>query len=58
LEAQNKYGKTLDNWYNYTAGWVYVLLEKGKQPKDIQTTLTKIEQNTLRHLQTPTPNEK
>ena len=44
LEAQGKRGKELDNWYNYTAGWIYVLLEKGKTPVDIQPHFQKMEQ--------------
>ncbi len=43
LESQKKRGKHLDNWYNYTAGWIYVLLEKDKTPEDIQPQLTKTE---------------
>jgi putative ABC transport system permease protein len=58
LEAQNKYGKNLDNWYNYTAGWVYVLLENGKQPKDMQAALTKIEQKHFTTLANPDTQKK
>jgi len=43
LEAQAKRGKDLDDWYNYTAGWIYVLLEKTKTPADIEKSLTSIE---------------
>jgi putative ABC transport system permease protein len=32
----------LDNWYDYWAGWVYVLLEEGKTDKDIQPHLASI----------------
>ena len=35
LEALGKSEKSSDDWYNYTAGWVYVLLEKGKTIEDI-----------------------
>lgn len=35
--------RALDDWYDYTSGWVYVLLEKGKTLKDIQPQLEKIE---------------
>lgn len=58
LEAQNKRGKNLDNWYNYTAGWVYVLLEKGKHPNDIQPALTKIEQKHFATLPKPDTQQK
>ena len=43
LESQKKRGKHLDNWYNYTAGWIYVLLEKDKTPEDIQPQLANTE---------------
>jgi|APTNR8051073442_1049403.scaffolds.fasta_scaffold00039_122 putative ABC transport system permease protein len=32
----------LESWNNFTAGWVYVLLEPGKEPKDIQPHFDKI----------------
>ncbi len=43
LEASGKRGKDLDNWYNYTTGWIYVLLEEGKTPADIAPNLEKIQ---------------
>lgn len=43
LEAQAKRGKDLDNWYNYTSGWMYVLLEKTKATTDIEKSLASIE---------------
>ncbi len=43
LENQSKKGKNLDDWYNYTAGWVYVLLEKGKSRAEIESHLASIE---------------
>ncbi len=58
LEAQSKRGKDLDNWYNYTAGWVYVLLEKGKTPTDIQPSLAKIEQKYFGKLANPSTQRK
>ncbi|MBX2946041.1 MAG: ABC transporter permease [Cyclobacteriaceae bacterium] len=42
LVAEGKLGKDLDNWYNFTMGWVYVVLERGKTPHDIQLALDKI----------------
>ena len=32
----------LDNWYGYWSGWVYILLEEGKQVEDIQVHLDAI----------------
>ena len=42
LVADGKLGKDLDSWYNFTMGWVYIMLEKGKTPADIQLALDKI----------------
>jgi putative ABC transport system permease protein len=28
--AAGKHGNDLDDWYQYTAGWVYILVEQGK----------------------------
>ncbi|MBX2962642.1 MAG: ABC transporter permease [Cyclobacteriaceae bacterium] len=42
LHTEGKFGRDLDNWYNFTMGWVYVKLEKGKTPADIQVALDKI----------------
>jgi putative ABC transport system permease protein len=53
LEAQGKKGKNLDNWYNYTMGWVYVQLEKGKSPLDLQPHLEKIQQKHFAVLSNP-----
>jgi putative ABC transport system permease protein len=58
LEAEGKRSKNLDNWYNYTAGWVYVLLEKGKTPTDIQPSITKIEQKYYGKLTNPDTQKK
>ena len=44
LEAQGKRSKDLDNWYNYTAGWTYLLLEETKASEELQKHLTEIEQ--------------
>lgn len=46
-------GKDLDNWYNYTAGWVYVLLEEGKTVADLQPNLEKIEKKYFTTLTNP-----
>ena len=58
LEAQGKRGKELDNWYNYTAGWIYVLLEKGKTPVDIQPHFQKMEQKYFAVLPKPDTQQK
>jgi putative ABC transport system permease protein len=34
---------TLDNWYSYHTGWVYVLLEEGKDINELAANLKKIE---------------
>lgn len=53
LETQAKREKNLDNWYNYTSGWIYVLLEKGKTTADIQKHLTSIEKKYFTVLPNP-----
>ena len=53
LEAQARREKNLDNWYNYTSGWIYVLLEKGKTTADIQNHLTDIEKKHFSKLPNP-----
>jgi len=53
LEAQAKREKTLDNWYNYTSGWIYILLEKDKTTIDIQQHLTAIEKKHFTVLPNP-----
>ncbi len=58
LEAQLKRGKNLDNWYNYTSGWVYVLLERTKTPEDIQESLLAIEKKHFAVLPNPDTQQK
>ena len=53
LETQAKREKNLNNWYNYTSGWVYVLLEKSKTTADIQKHLTSIEKKYFTVLPNP-----
>lgn len=53
LEAMEKRDKAMDNWFQYTAGWVYVLLEKGKSPMDIQPHLEKIQNSHFAELSNP-----
>lgn len=43
LEAAGKRGKDLDNWYQYTAGWVYILAQEGKSAEDLQPHFDRIE---------------
>jgi putative ABC transport system permease protein len=58
LEYQGKRSKDLDNWFNCTAGWVYVLLEESKSPADIQPHLQKIEQKHFAILSNPDTQQK
>jgi putative ABC transport system permease protein len=58
LEAQAKKGKNLDNWYNYSTGWVYVLLESGKSPAEIQHRLAQIEKKHFTELPKPESQQK
>ncbi len=58
LESQNKRGKDLDDWYNYTAGWIYVLLEKGKTQEDIEPQLKAVEQKHFAVLTNPDTQQK
>ncbi len=51
--ANRDRGKDLDNWFQYTAGWVYVLLEKGKAAADIQPHLEKIQKDHYTKLTNP-----
>jgi putative ABC transport system permease protein len=53
MEAEGKRGKDLDNWYNCTSGWVYILLEEGKTPSDIQPQLEKTQQKHFNKLPDP-----
>jgi putative ABC transport system permease protein len=46
-------GKQLDNWYNYTAGWIYVLIEEGKTQKDLEANLAKIQKDHFTVLPNP-----
>ncbi len=45
--------RDLENWYQYTAGWVYVLLEKGKTIEDIQPHFEKIQKEHFAKLPNP-----
>lgn len=52
-KLDNRRGKDIDNWYQYTGGWVYVLLENGKTPADIQPHLEKIQKDHFTTLPKP-----
>lgn len=58
LEKSGKRGNDLDNWYRCWAGWVYVLLEPGKTPADIQPQLSKLEQQHFAELTNPDTQQK
>jgi putative ABC transport system permease protein len=53
LEAEGKRHKNLDNWYNYTQGWIYVLLERGKTPSSIQSAFDRIQKKYFTTLPKP-----
>jgi putative ABC transport system permease protein len=53
LEAAGKRTKNLDNWYNYTQGWLYVLLEPGKTPSSLQPALDRIQKKYFTTLPKP-----
>ena len=52
LEAQGKLDKDQNSWNNYWNTWTYVLLEDGKEAKDIESHLDKIFQKNI----APNPN--
>jgi putative ABC transport system permease protein len=58
LEATSKRTKALDNWYQYTDGWVYVLLDQGKTAQDIQPYFEKIQKDHFSKLTNPDTQEK
>ncbi len=58
LEAQGKRDKDLDDWYSYTAGWVYLLIEPSKTPDDIQKSLLAIEKKHFSVLPKPETQQK
>jgi len=53
LEALEKRDKAMENWFQYTAGWVYILLEEGNSPIDIQPHLEKIQKAHFTELSNP-----
>lgn len=58
LEAAGKRGKDLDNWYQFTAGWVYILLEEGKTLAEVQPHFEKITKDHFSTLPNPETQQK
>ncbi len=58
LEANGTRKKNLDNWYNYTQGWTYILMEKGKTPSSLQPAIEKIEKKYFAVLPKPDTQQK
>jgi len=57
LKAE-RYRKDVDNWYQYTAGWIYILLQEGKTPQDINPHLAKIQKEHFTTLPKPDSQQK
>ena len=57
LETAGVLGNDLDNWHNFTQGWVYVLVEEGKTIKDIEPHLAKISADHFSNLIEPNTTE-
>jgi len=57
LKAE-RYRKDVDNWYQYTAGWIYILLQKSKTPEDINPYLAKIQKEHFTTLPKPDSQQK
>lgn len=53
LEAAGVLGNNLDNWNNFTNGWVYILLESGRKIEDIEPHLAQISTDHFRNLVEP-----
>ncbi len=45
LQAADLIGGDLDNWQNFTMGWVYIVLQEGKTIADIEPHLVKVHQD-------------
>ena len=48
-----RYRKDVVNWYQYTAGWIYLVLQEGKSPEDINPHLAKIQKEHFTKLPKP-----
>jgi putative ABC transport system permease protein len=53
LETAGILGNNLDNWHNFTQGWVYILLEEGKEIEDIVPHLARISEDHFSNLVEP-----
>jgi len=42
LEKEGKMGGYLDSWTTFTAGWIYIMLDKGKNPEEVNAYLGQI----------------
>jgi putative ABC transport system permease protein len=58
LEAAGQRGNDLDNWYQFTAGWVYILLEEGKTLVDVKPHFEKITKDHFTTLPNPETQQK
>jgi putative ABC transport system permease protein len=56
--AADKRGNDLEDWYQYTAGWVYILVEQGKDISEIQSHLDKIQKDHFSELPKPETQQK
>ncbi len=54
LEKQNKIPPRLDNWNNYYSGYVYFMLQKGANEKEIATALSDIAKEQYANLELET----
>jgi putative ABC transport system permease protein len=50
LKSAKVVNTDLDDWYNYTSGWVYILLQEGKTMEDINPVLAKISKDHFSNL--------
>ncbi len=56
--AYGSTSKGIEDWYSYTTGWVYILLEKSKTTTEIQKNLSDIEQKHFAVLANPETQER
>ncbi|PZR41616.1 MAG: hypothetical protein DI538_00755 [Azospira oryzae] len=55
---ETRYRRDIDNWYQYTAGWIYILVEEGKGPQDINPHLEKVQKAHFTKLPKPDTQQK
>ncbi|MBS1680729.1 MAG: ABC transporter permease [Bacteroidetes bacterium] len=58
MNTKKEYYENLNDWYQYTAGWVYVLKEKGKNAAEIQSHLQQIQKKHFSVLPKPDSQQK